>query len=177
MSVSIDPAAMAQVREGVLSASRRPDVSDEIGRIYAELAAEIETRRPVCIVSGRCCRFEEYGHRLFATTMELGAFYRGLIGLGQPERERLSAAMLAWDGSGCPFQISRLCGVHGIRPFGCRVYFCDSTAQQWQQDVYERLHGKLKQAHEKLGVPYFYVEWRQALGIMLGEPPLLPLME
>ncbi|MGH7214404.1 MAG: hypothetical protein ACREIT_06545, partial [Tepidisphaeraceae bacterium] len=65
--------------------------------------------------------------------------------------------------SGCPFQLDKLCTVHAIRPFGCRIFFCDSTATQWQQEQYERFHAELKRLHEQLDVPYFYVEWRQAL--------------
>ncbi|HWE94497.1 MAG TPA: hypothetical protein VG269_11085, partial [Tepidisphaeraceae bacterium] len=68
-----------------------------------------------------------------------------------------------WDGKGCPFQRLKLCTVHAIRPFGCRMFFCDATSTQWQNDAYERFHAELKQLHERLEVPYFYVEWRQAL--------------
>ena len=73
-----------------------------------------------------------------------------------------------WDGTGCPFQVAKLCGVHEIRPFGCRIYFCDATSTVWQQEAYEAFHGQLKRLHESLGVPYFYVEWRSALAVVLG---------
>jgi hypothetical protein len=53
--------------------------------------------------------------------------------------------------------------VHGFRPFGCRVFFCDPTATQWQQEQYEQFHGKMRKLHDELGVPYFYVEWRAGL--------------
>ncbi|MEA2736401.1 MAG: hypothetical protein QOE14_2852, partial [Humisphaera sp.] len=64
---------------------------------------------------------------------------------------------------GCPFQLDGLCSVHTIRPFGCRVFFCDSTSDEWQHQQYERFHGELKRLHEQFGVPYLYVEWRAAL--------------
>ncbi len=67
---------------------------------------------------------------------------------------------------GCPFQVGRMCGVHGIRPMGCRVFFCDPSAGEWQRGVYERMHGKLKQLHEELSIPYAYVEWRAACEVM-----------
>ena len=70
---------------------------------------------------------------------------------------------------GCPFQVDRLCSVHAIRPFGCRIFFCDPTSQQWQNERYELFHAELKRLHEGLGVPYFYVEWRAAPGA-LGLP-------
>jgi Fe-S-cluster containining protein len=64
---------------------------------------------------------------------------------------------------GCPLQIGKLCGVHAIRPFGCRIFFCDPTATAWQQEQYELFHQELKQQHQRFDVPYFYVEWRAAL--------------
>ena len=76
-----------------------------------------------------------------------------------------------WDGTGCPFQQNKLCSVHGIRPFGCRIFFCDPTATDWQNAQYERFHADLKRLHEQLGVPYQYVEWRQALSALGLTPP------
>jgi len=145
-----------QLREAVMAASRRPEVLAAVGRVYGDLQEAIDARRPVCVVSGRCCRFDEYGHRLYVTTMELAAFVAQLDGPGE-----------AGDGRGCPFQVGRLCGVHAIRPFGCRVFFCDASAVDWQADVYEQFHARLKGLHEAMGVAYFYVEWRRALGAVL----------
>jgi len=75
----------------------------------------------------------------------------------------LTAAIEHGDGAGCPFQVAKMCGVHAIRPFGCRVFFCDETSTQWQNEAYETFHQRLKKLHEELDVPYFYVEWREAL--------------
>jgi Fe-S-cluster containining protein len=125
-------------------------VREAVARVYADLQTQIDLRKPVCKTSGRCCRFDEFGHRLYVTTLELAAFVSQL-----PPGERSTAD--------CPFQIAGLCSVHTIRPFGCRVFFCDATASTWQNDQYERFHAELKRLHEVLGVPYFYVEWRQAL--------------
>jgi len=58
----------------VREAGERRDVREAVEGIYLELGKELEKRKPLCAVSGRCCRFEEYGHRLYVTTMELGAF-------------------------------------------------------------------------------------------------------
>ena len=140
------------LRDAVMQAARRPEVREAAARVYAELQQEIDTRRPRCDASGRCCRFEEFGHRLYVTTVELAAFVHDLT--VRPAR---------WDHTGCPFQVNGLCGVHPIRPFGCRIFFCDATSDHWQQTHYERFHGELKRLHEELQVPYRYVEWRQAL--------------
>jgi Fe-S-cluster containining protein len=147
------------LREEVWRAAGRAEVRDAVGRVYADLAAEVEARRPLCVASGRCCRFEEFGHRLFVTTIEVAAFLYDLQTSG------VVAPSPDWDGTGCPFQVSKLCGVHSIRPFGCRMFFCDATSTQWQNETYERYHGRLKRLHEELGVPYHYVEWRRALGL------------
>ena len=147
--------------DAVNLASRRPEVVRAVEQIYADLQREIDARRPICAASGRCCRFEEYGHRLFVTTMELAAFVANLC----------VDPVAPWDGTGCPFQVSKLCSVHAIRPFGCRMFFCDATSTQWQNDQYEQFHARLKRLHEEMGVPYQYVEWRQALR-QLKLPPL-----
>ncbi len=127
--------------------------------VYRAAQDEIDIRRPLCSASGRCCRFEEFGHRLFVTTMELANFLHEVTNLAQEMGPRSAA----WDGTGCPFQVNRLCGVHAIRPFGCRMFLCDATSTQWQQQAYERFHTELKRLHEHHNVPYRYVEWRQAL--------------
>jgi Fe-S-cluster containining protein len=141
------------LRQIVFDASRRADVLDAVGMIYADLMTAIENRQPKCSASGACCRFEAYGHRLYVSTMELAAFVAS-IDRGPVEN---------WDGTGCPYQVAGRCGVHPVRPFGCRIYFCDPTSTAWQNQLYEVTHQRLKVEHEQLGVPYRYIEWRAAL--------------
>src|SRR5687767_6838656 len=114
----LDDRTRGDLRDAVRAAAARAEVCDAVANVYRALQEQVELRRPVCATSGRCCRFEEFGHRLFVTTMELAAF---------------SAARGFADGptsigSGCPFQHDKLCTVHAIRPFGCRVFFCDETS-------------------------------------------------
>jgi Fe-S-cluster containining protein len=158
-----------QVREAVMLASDRPEVCRAVVRIHAQLQEEIDRRRPICVLSGRCCQFEEYEHRLYVTTMELAAFVHDLRH-GDAGAVKLDSAR-AWDGSGCPFQVGKLCGAHAIRPFGCRVFFCDATAMDWQEQQYAHFHALLRQLHETLQVPYYYLEWRSALrSVLVIEP-------
>ena len=174
----------AEVRNAVIEASRRDDVRRTVETVYSTLADEIAIRRPICKTSGRCCRFEEFGHRLYVTTIEMAKFYADIqdlrrgAAIAKSERRaespghsltllsHHSAAINSSEGGGCPFQIDGLCGVHSARPFGCRIFFCDETSTIWQQELYERLHGRLRQLHESLNVPYFYLEWRFALGAL-----------
>ena len=125
------------------------------------MQSEIDRRRPLCVISGRCCRFDEFGHRLYVTTLELAHFLRHL----PPAQPR------AVNPGGCPFQVQKLCTVNAFRPFGCRIS-CDSTSTHRQNGLYERFHADLKRLHETLEVPYFYVEWREAMKIV--EPQAIP---
>jgi Fe-S-cluster containining protein len=129
-----------------------------VERLYADVQAAIDARRPRCDASGRCCRFESYGHRLFVTTAEAAHF------AAAHERETGHKLDLsAWDGVGCPLQTERLCNAHTYRPFGCRIFFCDTSAEDWQHEQYELFHTRLKDLHVQFAMPYYYVEWRAAL--------------
>ncbi len=145
------------LRDAVVRASSRADVRDAVANVYVALQDQIDLRRPVCNTSGRCCRFDEFGHRLFVTTMELATFLHDIAAAAPAALEKPQAA------DGCPFQQGKLCTVHAVRPFGCRVFFCDETSTDWQRRQYESFHAELKRLHERLAVPYFYVEWREAL--------------
>jgi Fe-S-cluster containining protein len=144
---------MIQLPEAVISAAKNSEAMAAVAEVYADLAAAVAERKPICVISGRCCHFEAYGHRLYVSTLELARFCADT----QPQ------APGNWDGTGCPFQRAKLCGVHAARPMGCRIFFCDATSTAWQHGLYEALHNRLRGLHEKLNVPYYYVEWRSAL--------------
>ena len=160
------------LRAAVEGAAKCAEISAAVGEVYAEAQVQIDQRKPRCEMSGRCCRFEEYGHRLYVTTLELAAFVQQLPAVSRRlpvKQDRLPVlatgnGQLTTDSAGCPFQRNRLCTVHPIRPFGCRIFFCDPASTDWQNDAYERFHARLKVLHADLNVPYFYVEWRRALG-------------
>lgn len=162
------------LQENVGAAASRMEVRDAVARVYDALQREIDARRPICTASGRCCHFEAYGHRLYVTTLELAAFVAAqsppqlpVVSCQSPVKTKslplLATRNLQLATSNCPFQIGNLCSVHAIRPFGCRIFFCDPTSTQWQNERYEEFHSELKRLHEELNVPYLYVEWRQAL--------------
>jgi Fe-S-cluster containining protein len=158
-----------EFRNAVSETASRADVREAIENIYRALQDAIDIRRPVCTTSGRCCRFDEFGHRLFVTTMEMATFIGAREGEAPAEPGRAvpsgsaGASHSPSNSSRCPFQHDRLCSAHSIRPFGCRVFFCDATSTEWQHRQYEFFQRELKRLHERLEIPYFYVEWRQAL--------------
>ena len=63
----------------------------------------------------------------------------------------------------CPFLVDHLCSIHTIRPMGCRVFFCDESATDWQRDLYEQSQARIRAIHETHEIPYEYREWRSLL--------------
>lgn len=169
-----------------LAAAARPEVAAALDGLYADVAREIAARGPVCWASGRCCSFDRAGHRLYATGLEaactiarLAAPARSSQGASlpvlpsPPSPRPLTRASLddALARGGCPFQAANLCSVHAIRPLGCRVYFCDRSAQPWQNDLYERAMARLRAIHDAHAIEYLYAEWRGLLGMFLESAP------
>jgi Fe-S-cluster containining protein len=149
-----------------LRQAREPAVVAELEAIYADVAREITERGPACWASGRCCNFEKTGHRLYTTGLEAAYTVARLAGLTQPRGLTPSDVEQARARGGCPFQDGNLCGVHGVRPLGCRVYFCDRSAQAWQYDLTERGMARMRELHERHGIVYAYAEWRDLLQAM-----------
>ena len=162
----------------------REPIDSAIRGLYADLDAAVAERRPVCNASGRCCRFEAFGHRLYVTGLEIAWFLGGVRGLGSgvrgegdsvpdesgPATAPISLQQLAPepaprtpDPDACPYQLNGLCSTHTIRPLGCRVFFCERGTEAWQQDTTEHFLDRLKQLHAEHGLPYAYMEWRAGL--------------
>jgi Fe-S-cluster containining protein len=167
------------VRSWREAAAREP-VRAAIADVHRAVAAAVEARGPACWASGRCCRFERAGHRLYVTGLEAAVVLRALGeapgGRGAPgNRSEGGRPALRVIGSGgrpadpdgaCPFVDANRCSIHGIRPLGCRVYFCDRSAERWQRELYERMQERVRAVHDRFGVAYRYREWRTLLGAL-----------
>ncbi|MGH7132367.1 MAG: hypothetical protein ACREJO_10530 [Phycisphaerales bacterium] len=161
LNVNIDP----DDARAWLAAAQRPDITDALEAVYLATADAIEARGPACWASGRCCNFAATGHLLFVTGLEAAYCLTRL-----PREQALTRATLddALARGGCPFQIENLCGVHAIKPLGCRVYFCDHSAQLWQNELSERMLEQIRSIHARHALPYLYGEWRGVLGGLLA---------
>ncbi|QDV38123.1 hypothetical protein [Tautonia plasticadhaerens] len=115
--------------------------------LYRELDARVAEHGPTCVVSGRCCRFEEYGHTLFLSAAEAA-----LLVADAPPPARTPD-----DGATCPWQ-DRLgrCTARDARPLGCRVYFCDPNYEGEAGPITEEFLGRLRRLVESLGLPWGY---------------------
>ena len=156
------PEETALAREW-LSAARTWEIAAALETVYAGVASAVAQRGPACWASGRCCNFEKTGHLLYVTGLE--AAYC----VTRAERAITAADVaLARAGGGCPYQIGNLCGAHGEKPLGCRVYFCDRSAVEWQRALSERSLGEIAKIHERHVVTYRYGEWRGMLAMLAG---------
>jgi hypothetical protein len=113
--------------------------------LYAEADRDVAAAGPVCVASGRCCRFKEHGHVLFLSNLEADVLLRG----APPYTRPVSADF-------CPFQQGTLCTARGPRPLGCRVYFCDPAYQERSHEITEHYLRRLKELAESHGVAWRY---------------------
>jgi hypothetical protein len=119
----------------------------ELRVLYRELDREVAGIGPVCVLSGRCCRFEEYGHTLFVSTAEV----EYLVGTAPAPARPLD------QGATCPWQDSRgHCTAREARPLGCRIYHCDPSYQEEAHRLSERFIGRMKRLSCDHEIPWNY---------------------
>lgn len=121
------------------------ELTTELESLCADIDAEIARHNPVCQISGRCCRFKEYGHTLFLSQVEADRLFQVAFPVGQP----ISDAT-------CPYQIDGRCTARERRPLACRIYFCDPNFADKQQEISERALASLKRMHERHAEPWLY---------------------
>ncbi|MFO1020664.1 MAG: hypothetical protein U0903_08205 [Planctomycetales bacterium] len=121
------------------------EIRAELLDIYARADAAVHQAAPVCELSGRCCRFEEYGHHLYITRPEADL----LLEQGLPPDAVVEAGS-------CPFQINKLCTARERRPLGCRIFFCDPNYAQAGPLLMEQFLNEIKDLHRKHDLEWDY---------------------
>jgi len=162
-----DPSDPELVREW-LDAMSQGNVAHELEAVYRCVADAVEARGPACWASGRCCNFARTGHRLYVTGLET-AFMLVRGGLldsptGAPAADSAAIAAAVERGD-CPYLNKNVCGVHTVKPLGCRIYFCDRSAQGWQQELSEKALSMVRRLHDENSLHYRYGEWRAMLAL------------
>ncbi len=144
--------------EDIHRCARNRDFLAAVANFYRDLDQDIAARDPVCTNRGQCCRFEAFEHNLFVTATELAYF------LGTVEGPLLASPTRA----SCPYQQGGGCTARSSRPAGCRIFFCDPAAADWQPAASEAAIHALAAIGQRFGLPYAYLEWTDALRALGG---------
>ncbi len=127
----------------------------QVLELYREVDRAVAEAGPVCVASGRCCRFKEYGHVLFVSNLEADV----LLADAPPYQPPVSPDF-------CPFQKDNLCTAREPRPLACRIFFCDPNYQETGNRLTEESLHRLKELAQANGI-----EWRYAsLHEFLNQP-------
>lgn len=128
------------------------DLRRQVLELYRDVDREVAAAGPVCVASGRCCRFKEWGHVLYISNLEADVLLAAA-----PEYD----APVSPDF--CPFQKDKLCTAREPRPLGCRVYFCDPNYQATANAITEKYLRRLKDIAQDNGIEWSYAPLRQFL--------------
>lgn len=135
---------------------------DAVAQVYKDLDQHLAAADPSCDHCGQCCRFTEYGHRLYVTTLEMLYFVQPK----QPANHTshpYNANNLS-DGR-CPFQTNTNCTLRQFRPSSCRIFFCRTLDRPFQAELSEQVLARLRRLHDKFHAPYLYADllhWLQS---------------
>jgi hypothetical protein len=138
------------------------DVKRRVLELYAEVDREVAAAGPVCVASGRCCRFKEWGHVLYLSKLEADVLLDGAPPL--PPETSIDTAI-------CPYQKENLCTAREPRPLGCRVYYCDPAYQETANRITEKYLARLKSLADELGVEWRYAPLHHWLETSCERPP------
>jgi hypothetical protein len=117
----------------------------QVLELYKEVDQAVAAAGPVCVASGRCCRFKEYGHVLFLSNLEAEVLLASAPAYEKP----VSADF-------CPFQKNNLCTAREPRPLGCRVYYCDPSYQETGKLISDNYLKRLKALADEHGEHWLY---------------------
>jgi Fe-S-cluster containining protein len=137
-----------------------PELRRQVLELYQEVDRAVAAAGPVCVASGRCCRFKEYGHTLFVSSLEADVLLRAAPPYEQPVTAEF-----------CPFQKDNLCTAREPRPLGCRVYYCDPHYQETGNALTEKYLRRLKELAEVYDIPWRYAPLHHYLN---DHPPISP---
>jgi Fe-S-cluster containining protein len=145
-------------------------------RILLQADRAAREHRFECRQCGNCCRFEQFGHRLYVTAGELALMLHlapdrvsepiGKIrpwGIFDNPQSAIRNGSRAKPASLCPHQDQARCLARAGRALGCRLFFCAPSAHAWFCDAYESFHQQIKLLHAAHGLPYVYAELAAAL--------------
>ena len=147
----------------------RKAASDEklcgmVAQLYREVEEQVGELEVICRRCGKCCRFEEFGQELLASTVEVGYLWAWLR--KQPSKlKKVPAGKTEWNHKLCPFLEDQSCAAREVRALGCRVFFCQAQEPKKEQmeNMYESFHKRIVELHKQRGLGYHYLGWGEAM--------------
>jgi len=131
--------------------------------LYQDVDREVAAAGPVCLASGRCCRFKDYGHVLFLSNLEADV----LLAQAPPYEQPVTPDF-------CPFQQENLCTAREPRPLGCRIYYCDPSYQETGNGLTEKYLRRLKELAQAQGIAWRYAPLHTFLNTAPADHPAAP---
>jgi Fe-S-cluster containining protein len=133
---------------------RSKKISEGLARIYHEVDDEMRGRNLACKACGRCCRFDSFDLVLYVSSVEF-EYVAEHAPLLKPEA----------NVNRCPYlEASGRCGIHDVRPLGCRTFFCSFRDRDAMQDIYNKYYEKIKDLSELVEGPWQYRPLLELLG-------------
>jgi Fe-S-cluster containining protein len=117
----------------------------DIKEIYTKLEAELASINPGCNACGTCCHFDEFGHVLYTSTIEIDYI-----------RENVEIPDFDPDKNVCPFLVNNECSIRDHRALGCRVFFCNPNYKEVLQEIYEKYYTMIKYLADDNDVEWHY---------------------
>ena len=135
----------------LMAAADRAEVVEAMRAFYTDIDRQVAERQPTCWNKGQCCQFGAFGHRLYVTALEAVCYLAG------------GSAIPPITDDVCPHAVGGVCQARDRRPMGCRIFYCDPSAGDWQGPMTETGLATLRTMHEPFDVPYFYADWMAVL--------------
>ena len=130
-----------------------------VDELYAMLDRNIQAASGECENCGKCCDFDDFDHRLYATTLEMLYFAKGMQRTGKSggkgKKARLKGA--------CRYQKRQGCAMRDFRPAGCRIFYCSGLEPEFQHELTELVLTSLRGLHEQFGAVYYYADLQEWL--------------
>jgi len=136
----------------VVDDDARERAFERLEAVYAEVERVVANSRAVCIARGVCCRFEEAGHRLYATGLEADYAAHRHPDAPAPEAE-----------GRCPYHVEGRCTAREGRPLGCRTYFCDAGPGAAMEEEHEAFLARIRAIEREAGYAPTYAEFTALL--------------
>lgn len=126
------------------------NLNKQIESLYTWIDQQVKSTG-TCTACGDCCDFENFGHKLFITSVEMKYF-----------TEKMHHNLSPMTNGVCPYRVNGKCSVYDYRFAGCRIFACQRS-EDLQSSTMEHALKELKQLSEALSIPYTYTDLKSVL--------------